>query len=277
MMTPGLWRSVKPQLAEIAATMPTAFTLVGQNTKAAMLTEPWREPWSLPAMPSPLLSFSPDDQLAVVWASASVSEVQEALLPSGLCLPLPSSGNSWVDGRPGSIGGLFACNLPHGYSARFGSPRDWLLGGAFILADGKIAKAGSTAVKNVAGYDVHRLFCGSQGTLMTMALAFIKLAPIKGLPSLLTEINSNLDPDAVYIQRLFRRDFAKARQRSQSLIASDEESSTLWHAEEPKRSDHDWLIGPSGKIETDPQPRHLVERAKQVFDPHHRFNPHIKL
>lgn len=277
MMTPDLWRSIKPQLIEIAATMPTAFTLVGQNTKARMLPEPWRDAWSVPATASPLLSFSPDDQVAVAWASASVSEVQELLKPSGLCLPLPSSGNSWVDGRPGTIGGLFACNLPHGYSARFGSPRDWLLGGAFILADGKVAKAGSTAVKNVAGYDVHRLFCGSRGTLMTMALAFIKLAPIKGLPELSTSIHGNLDPEAVYIQRVFRSAFAKCRQRSKALIASDEESSTLWHAEEPIRDDHDWLIGPAGRIETDPQPRHLVERAKQVFDPTHRFNPHIKL
>ncbi len=277
MMTPELWRSVKPQLIETAAAMPSAFTLVGTGSKSGMLPEPWREPWSLPLHDSPLLSFSPDDQVAVVWASAKVSQVQEALKPSGLCLPLPSSGCSWVDGRPGSIGGLFACNLPHGYTARFGSPRDWLLGGAFLLADGKVAKAGSTAVKSVAGYDVHRLFCGSRGTLMTMALAFIKLAPIKGLPPLSTIIQPCLDADAVYIQRVFRSAFAKCRQKSRSLIASDEDSSTLWHGTEPSRIDHDWLMGPAGLISTDLQPRHLIQRAKQVFDPEHRFNPHIQL
>lgn len=274
MMTPDLWRQTKPRLLEIAETLPDACTIKGLGTKSGLLPEPWREGWSLPRFDDPLLSFSPDDQVAVAWASARVEEVQEALKPKGLCLPLPSTGCSWVDGRPGTIGGLFAMNLPHGHSNQFGSPRDWLLGGAFILADGRVAKAGSTAVKSVAGYDVHRLFCGSQGSLMVMALAFLRLAPLKGVPSCTTLLKAD-DPERVWIQRVLPRDFEKAVQRSHHLVAADESSSTLWHSAEPRRYENDWLVGPEGVTDPPVSPPAMVKKAREVFDPACRFNPHL--
>lgn len=274
-MTPDLWRQTKPRLVEIAETLPSACTTKGLGTKSGLLPEPWRESWSIPRFDDPLLTFSPDDQVAVAWASASVAEVQEALRPKGLCLPLPQTGCSWVDGRPGTIGGLFAMNLPHGHSNQFGSPREWLLGGAFILADGRVSKAGSTAVKSVAGYDVHRLFCGSRGSLMVMALAFLRLAPIKGVPACPARIVAAETGDWAWIQRVMPRDFEKAAARAQHLIASDEASSTLWHSAEPRRFEHDWLIGPEGLIDPSPSPGNLILRAKAAFDPTHRFNPHL--
>ena len=165
-------------------------------------------------------------------------------------------------------------NLPHGHSNQFGAPRDWLLGGAFILADGRVAKAGSTAVKSVAGYDVHRLFCGSQGGLMVMALAFLRLAPIKGVPPCPTLLKGG-DPDRIWIQRVLPSDFDKAVQRSHHLVAADQPSSTLWHSAEPRRYDHDWLIGPEGVTDPMASPAALVKKAKAIFDPSCRFNPHL--
>lgn len=274
MMTPALWRETKPRLKEIAETLPDACTIRGLGTKSGLLPEPWREAWSVPRSDEPLLAFSPDDQVAVAWASATVEEVQEALRPKGLCLPLPQTGCSWVDGRPGTIGGLLAMNLPHGHSSSFGAPRDWLLGAAFILADGRVAKSGSTAVKSVAGYDVHRLFCGSQGSLMVMALAFLRLAPLKGVPPCTALVKGD-DPDRVWIQRVLPGDFDLAMQRAHHLVAADASSSTLWHSAEPKRHDHDWLIAPEGLTDPPASPLALVKRAKEVFDPSCRFNPHL--
>jgi glycolate oxidase FAD binding subunit len=60
---------------------------------------------------------------------------------------------------------------------RFGAPRDLLIGITVVRADGTIAKAGGKVVKNVAGYDLGKLFAGSAGTLGLIAEAIFRLHP----------------------------------------------------------------------------------------------------
>ena len=61
---------------------------------------------------------------------------------------------------------------------RFGAPRDLLLGVTLVLADGTIANAGGTVVKNVAGYDLGKLVCGSAGRYAAIARASLRLHPL---------------------------------------------------------------------------------------------------
>ncbi len=61
---------------------------------------------------------------------------------------------------------------------RFGAPRDLVLGVTLVLADGTIANAGGKVVKNVAGYDLSRLVCGSRGRLALIVRASFRLHPL---------------------------------------------------------------------------------------------------
>ena len=64
-----------------------------------------------------------------------------------------------------TIGGIVATNDSGPRRHRYGTPRDLIIGVEIALADGRIAKAGGRVVKNVAGYDLSRLMCGSFGSL----------------------------------------------------------------------------------------------------------------
>ena len=79
--------------------------------------------------------------------------------------------------EPGTVGGLVATGAAGPLRFRFGTPRDLLIGITVVLADGTIAKAGGKVVKNVAGYDLGKLFAGSLGTLGLITEATFRLHP----------------------------------------------------------------------------------------------------
>ena len=77
-----------------------------------------------------------------------------------------------------TIGALLAENVSGPLRHRFGAPRDLVLGVTLVLADGTVASAGGKVVKNVAGYDLARLVCGSRGRLALIARASFRLHPL---------------------------------------------------------------------------------------------------
>ncbi|MEO1375911.1 MAG: FAD-binding oxidoreductase [Cyanobacteria bacterium J06635_10] len=78
-----------------------------------------------------------------------------------------------------TIGGIIATGDTGSLRQRYGSVRDQLLGITFVRADGKIARAGGRVVKNVAGYDLMKLFTGSYGTLGIITEATFRLYPMQ--------------------------------------------------------------------------------------------------
>ncbi len=64
-----------------------------------------------------------------------------------------------------TIGGIVATNDSGSLRLRYGSLRDLIIGMTIVLADGTIARSGGKVVKNVAGYDLHKLMTGAFGTL----------------------------------------------------------------------------------------------------------------
>jgi glycolate oxidase FAD binding subunit len=79
--------------------------------------------------------------------------------------------------RGGTVGGLIATGAAGPLRFRYGSPRDLLIGITIIRADGAVAKSGGKVVKNVAGYDLGKLFAGSYGTLGLITEATFRLHP----------------------------------------------------------------------------------------------------
>ena len=77
-----------------------------------------------------------------------------------------------------TVGGIVATNDSGALRLRYGSLRDLIIGMTIVLADGTIAKSGGKVVKNVAGYDLHKLMTGAFGTLGVIAEVTFRLHPV---------------------------------------------------------------------------------------------------
>jgi glycolate oxidase FAD binding subunit len=112
------------------------------------------------------------DLVATMGAGTPVRAVQAVLARAGQRLALdPPSAEA-------TIGGMLATGEAGPLRHSFGAPRDLLLGVEFARADGTLAHAGGKVVKNVAGYDLGKLLCGSYGTLGVLASATFRLHPV---------------------------------------------------------------------------------------------------
>ncbi len=89
------------------------------------------------------------------------------------------------------LGGAIAVNDSGPLRHRHGAPRDQLIGIQIATTDGRIVKAGGNVVKNVAGYDLGRLVCGSFGSFAAIVGATFKLAPIPAASATLAADFSN--------------------------------------------------------------------------------------
>jgi glycolate oxidase FAD binding subunit len=101
------------------------------------------------------------------------------LAASGQWLALDWPWGSGADGaNSGTVGGLIARGLAGGLRQRYLGVRDQLIGLELLRADGTAAKAGGKVVKNVAGYDLMRLFCGSWGSLGLITALTLRTYPL---------------------------------------------------------------------------------------------------
>jgi glycolate oxidase FAD binding subunit len=118
-----------------------------------------------------VLEHETGDLTCTVEAGLRLSRLNAELRRYGQRLSLDPPGDP-------TIGALLALNLSGPLRHRFGAPRDLVLGVTLVLADGTIASAGGKVVKNVAGYDLARLACGSRGRLGLIARASFRLHPL---------------------------------------------------------------------------------------------------
>jgi glycolate oxidase FAD binding subunit len=118
-----------------------------------------------------ILEHEAGDLTCTVEAGVRLSSLQRALAPYGQRLSLDPPGDP-------TIGALLAENVSGPLRHRFGAPRDLVLGVTLVLPDGTIASSGGKVVKNVAGYDLARLVCGSRGRLALIARASFRLHPV---------------------------------------------------------------------------------------------------
>jgi glycolate oxidase FAD binding subunit len=121
------------------------------------------------------------DRLAEVLATAGQ---RLALDPPALSREVPgreASGRP-VPSRPastrGTVGGVLATGAAGPLRLRYGTGRDLLIGITVVRADGAVARSGGKVVKNVAGYDLGKLFAGSGGTLGLITQATFRLHPL---------------------------------------------------------------------------------------------------
>jgi glycolate oxidase FAD binding subunit len=123
-----------------------------------------------------VIEHAAGDLVASVEAGVSLDRLAEVLKTAGqrLALDPPSLGQS---GR-GTVGGVLASGAAGPLRLRYGTGRDLLIGITVVRADGTVAKSGGKVVKNVAGYDLGKLFAGSRGTLGLITEATFRLHPL---------------------------------------------------------------------------------------------------
>ena len=120
-----------------------------------------------------LIAHAVGDLTVTVEAGMKFAKLQEILATAGQFLPLDPA---YPDRA--SIGGIIATADTGSLRHRYGGVRDLLLGITFVRADGKIAKAGGRVVKNVAGYDMMKLFTGAYGTLGILTEVTFRVYPL---------------------------------------------------------------------------------------------------
>ncbi len=118
------------------------------------------------------LDHEPADLVGSAEAGVTLENLNQALAPGGQWLPLDPPD----DGRA-TLGGVVATGLAGAQKCGYGMPRNFVIGMRVVLPDGKFVKAGGRVVKNVAGYDLCKLFTGSYGTLGLIAELTFKLRP----------------------------------------------------------------------------------------------------
>ncbi len=114
------------------------------------------------------------DMTCTVEAGCTWAEMQSALANHGQMVALDPL---WPERA--TVGGIIATNDSGALRIQFGGLRDLIIGMTFVLADGTIAKSGGKVVKNVAGYDLHKLLTGSFGTLGVIAEVNFRLHPVE--------------------------------------------------------------------------------------------------
>ena len=123
-----------------------------------------------------IIDHASGDLVVRAQAGVPVQDLQAELSRAGQQLALDAPGGS--SAFPGTIGGLIATGMAGPRRLRYGAPRDLLIGITVVLADGTVASSGGKVVKNVAGYDLGKLFAGSRGTLGLIAEATFRLHPV---------------------------------------------------------------------------------------------------
>jgi len=93
-----------------------------------------------------------------------------------------------------TVGGVVAANDSGALRLRYGGLRDLVIGMTLVLADGTIARSGGKVVKNVAGYDLPKLLCGSFGTLALITEVTFRLHSIARQTASLTVTAATADP-----------------------------------------------------------------------------------
>ena len=121
-----------------------------------------------------ILDHVPEDLTVTVGAGIRMDALRDALAAHGQFLPLDPPHLA----RGATVGGVIAANSAGFARYRYGGVRDLLLGIRVSLPDGSVARAGARVVKNVAGYDLNKLYTGSLGTLGVITEATFKILPI---------------------------------------------------------------------------------------------------
>lgn len=164
-------------LSEIVARCDRAaekVTIVGGDTLSGMGLPPQRADVTLltTALKGVVANERADCTMAAL-AGTPLQSIASMLASQSQFVPIDAP-----QARHATLGGTLAAGWLGPRRHLYGRPRDYVIGSTVVLADGTIARAGGMVVKNVAGYDMSRLYVGSFGTLCVLAQVNLKTLPL---------------------------------------------------------------------------------------------------
>ena len=169
------------QVLRAAAADGLAVTFAGGGSKLGLGNPPERADLVVSTERlDQVLEHAAGDLVVRAQAGVRLADLQAALAPAGQWLALdPPEPRA-------TLGGVVAANASGPRRLRYGTVRDLIIGTTVVLADGTVAHAGGKVVKNVAGYDLAKLFCGSLGTLGLVAEVIFRLHPLPAAAAVVT-------------------------------------------------------------------------------------------
>ncbi|MEE8456313.1 MAG: FAD-binding protein, partial [Limibaculum sp.] len=177
-LTPGDEAELAEAVAEAAGT-GTPLEIRGGGTRAGVGRPVQASRTLSTAGLSGITLYEPEALTLVVKAGTPVAEVEAALAAQGQLLPFePMDHRALLDaqGEP-TIGGVVACGVSGPRRIQAGACRDAMLGVRFVNGRGEAVKSGGRVMKNVTGYDLVKLMCGSHGTLGVLSEISFKVLP----------------------------------------------------------------------------------------------------
>lgn len=118
-----------------------------------------------------LVAYEPAEMIAVVEAGMRVSELARVLAEGGQEWPADAPGDA-------TVGGVIASGASSPRRLKVGALRDTVLEAEIVTGDGRFVRSGARTVKNVTGYDLHKLVAGSLGTIAVIAQVALKVRPV---------------------------------------------------------------------------------------------------
>ena len=125
-----------------------------------------------------IVEYAPGDMVVTAEAGVIVADLQRALAEHGQFLPVDVA-----EPERQTVGGLVASRPDSLRRFAYGSVRDCLIGVKVVNAKAELITGGGKVVKNVSGYDLPKLYCGSYGTLGVIVEASFKVSPLPELSS----------------------------------------------------------------------------------------------
>jgi glycolate dehydrogenase FAD-binding subunit len=162
------------EILKFCAAHRLAVVPAGAGTKLRMGATPERYDVALvTTRMDKIVAYDPGDLTISVEAGARLGDVMARLAENRQLLPLTVPFL-----HRASVGGTVASGVDSPLRQFYGTVRDFLMGVEFVTGDGIRAKSGGRVVKNVAGYDLHKLFIGSLGTLGVITRLNFKTFPV---------------------------------------------------------------------------------------------------
>jgi glycolate oxidase FAD binding subunit len=162
------------EIVKYAATEKLALIASGARTKLGIGSPPARYDIALDMTRlNRIIAYDPGDLTLSVEAGVPLRKVAEALAQHRQFLPLAVP---FFDRA--TVGGTIASGVDTPLRQFYGTARDYVLGMEFVLGEGVRSKSGGNVVKNVTGYDLHKLMIGSLGTLGVITRVNFKTFPM---------------------------------------------------------------------------------------------------
>jgi glycolate oxidase len=147
-----------------------------------------------------IIEIDEKNYTATVEPGVVAADFQKAIRERGLFFPPDPS--STVES---TIGGNVAENAGYTRAVKYGVTKDYILGLEAVLANGKIVKFGGKNIKDVTGYDIVRLFVGSEGTLAIICKIIVKLLPLPEAKRTLIGYFDDMTKGADLVVKIFQK------------------------------------------------------------------------